>query len=48
MMTKEGCTKIVNFICHFSEYVSSSSLSIYFTLIDIVLKNYDAAFFHNG
>ena len=44
MMTKEGSTKIVNFICHYSEYVLSSSLSIYFTLFAIVLKDYDAAF----
>ena len=57
MMTKEGSTKIVNFmtpgvgvlmlglghISHYSEYVLSSTLSIYFT-IDIVLKNYDAFF----
>ena len=58
MMTKEGSTKIVNFmtpmaevlmlgrghISHFSEYVLSSSLSIYSTLIAIVLRDYDAAF----
>ena len=30
-------------ISHFSEYVLSSSLSIYFTLIAIVLKDNDAA-----
>ena len=54
MMTKEGSTKIVNFntpragvlmlgrgrISHFSEYV----LSIYSTLIAIMLRDYDAAF----
>ena len=58
MMTKEGSTKIVNFmtsrpgvlmlgvghISHYSEYVLSSTLSIYSTLIAIVLRNYDAAF----
>ena len=57
MMTKEGSTKIVNFMTpgvgvlklglghmsHYSKYVLSSTLSIYFT-IDIVLKNYDAFF----
>ena len=55
-MTKEGSTKIVNFntpragvlmlgcgrISHFSVYVLS--LSIYSTLIAIVLRDYDAAF----
>ena len=58
MMTKEGATKIVNFmtpraavlalghghISHYSEYVLSSTLSIYSTLIAIVLRDYDAAF----
>ena len=34
-------------ISHYSEYVFSSSLSIYFTLIAIVLKDYDAAFLYN-
>ena len=29
---------------HFSEYVLSSTLSIYSTLIAIVLREYDAAF----
>ena len=29
---------------HFSEYVLSSTISIYSTLIDIVLRDYDAAF----
>ena len=52
-MTKEGSTKIVNFmtpravvlmlgrghICHYSEYVLSSTLSIYSTLIAIVLRD---------
>ena len=48
MMTKEGCTKIIKFhISHFSEYVFSSSLSIYFTLIAIVLKDYDAVLLYN-
>ena len=89
MMTKEGSTKIVNFmtpgagvlvlghghkslivkmhyffkysdddqgrvyqnckfhISHYSEYLLSSCLSIYFTLIAIVLKDYDAAFLYN-
>ena len=32
---------------HYSEYVFSSSLSVYFTLIAIVLKDYDAAFQYN-
>ena len=57
-MTKEGSTKIVNFITlgardlmlghghisYYSEYVVSSTLSIYSTLVAIVLRNYDAAF----
>ena len=61
MMTKEGFTKIVNFmtpgvgvlmlghghIVNYTEYVLSSTLSIYFTLIAIVLKDYDAAFLYN-
>ena len=60
MMTKEGSTKIVNFmtpravvlmlgrghICHYSEYVLSSTLSIYSTLIAIVLGNYIDAFLY--
>ena len=32
------------YISHFSEYVLSSTLSIYSTLIAIVLRDYDAAF----
>ena len=58
MMTKEGSTKIVNFmtfragvvmlecghISHNSEYVLSSTLSIYSTLIASVLRDYDAVF----
>ena len=32
-------------ISHYSEYVLSSSLSVYFTLIAIVLKDYNAAFY---
>ena len=58
MMTREGSTKIVNFmttkavvlmlershISHYSEYVLSSTLSIYSTFIAIVLRDYDAAF----
>ena len=47
MMTKEECTKIVNFICHYCEYMLSSCLSIYFTLIANVLKDYAAAFLFN-
>ena len=31
-------------ISHYSEYVLSSSLSIYSTLIAIVLRDYDAAY----
>ena len=31
-------------ICHYSEYVLSSTLSIYSTLIAIVLRDNDAAF----
>ena len=31
-------------ISHFSEYVLSSTLSIYSTLVAIVLRDYDAAF----
>ena len=61
MMTKEGSSKIVNFmtpgagvlmlgrshISHYSEYVLSSTLSIYRTLIAIVLRDYDAAFLYH-
>ena len=58
MMTKEGSTKIVNFITpgagvlmlgrgHYSEHVLSSTLSIYSTLIAIVLRDYDAAFLYH-
>ena len=59
MMTKKGLTKILNFKTpgvlvrgcghksHYSEYVLSSGPSIYFTLIVIVLKDYDAVFFNN-
>ena len=35
-----GCDNI----SHYSEYVLSSTLSIYITLIAIVLRDYDAAF----
>ena len=42
MMTKEVSTKI--HISQYSEYLSSFSLSIDFTLIAIVLKDNDAAF----
>ena len=31
-------------ISHYSEYVVSSTISIFSTLIDIVLRDYDAAF----
>ena len=34
-------------ISHYSEYVFSSYLLIYFTLIAIMLKDYDAAFLYN-
>ena len=34
-------------ISHYSEYVFTSSLSIFFTLIAIVFKDYDAAFLYN-
>ena len=56
MMTKEGSTKIVSFmtplgfnvrrghISHYNEYVLSSTLSLYNTLIAIVLSDYDAAY----
>ena len=61
MMTKEGSSKIVNFmtpgagvlmigrgnISHFCEYVVSSTLSIYITLIAIVLRDCDAAFLYH-
>ena len=61
MMTKEGSTKIVNFmtpgtgvrmlrrghISNYSEYVLSSTLSIYRTLIAIVIRDYDAAFLYH-
>ena len=56
-MTKEGCTKIVNFMnpqagvlvqgcghMSCSENALSSTLSLYSTLIVIVLRDYDAAF----
>ena len=33
-------------IRHHSEYILTSTLSIYFTLIAIVLKDYDAAFLY--
>ena len=35
-------------ISHYSEYVLSSTLSIYSTLIAIVLKEYDDAFLYHG
>ena len=50
ILTKEGSTNIVNFMTiykSYSEYVLSSTLSINFTLIDIVLKDYDAAFLYH-
>ena len=34
-------------ISHYSEYVVSSTLSIYSTLVDIVFRNYDAAFLYH-
>ena len=34
-------------ISHYSEYVVSSTLSIYSTLIGIVLRDYDAAFLYH-
>ena len=60
-MTKEGSTKILNFITlgagdlmlgrghisNYGEYVVSSTLSIYSTLVAIVLRNYDAAFLYH-
>ena len=45
MMTKVGSSKF--HICHYCEYVLSSSLSIYFTLIAFVLKDCDAAFLYH-
>ena len=39
-----GC----GYISHLSEYVLSSTLSIYSTLIAIVLRDYDAAFLFHG
>ena len=61
MMTKEGATKIVNFmtprvgvlmlgcghISCYSEYVLSSTLLIYSTLIAFVLWDYNAAFLYH-
>ena len=35
-------------ISHYSEYVLSSTLSIYITLIAIVLRDYNAAFLYHG
>ena len=60
-MTKEGSTKIVNFmtpragvlmierghISHYSDYVLSSTLSTYKTLIAIVLRDYDTDFLNH-
>ena len=51
MMTKEELTQIGagvlmlgrGRVSHFSEYVLSSTLSIYSTLIVIMLRDYDAA-----
>mgnify|MGYP003691389517 CR=1 FL=1 len=34
-------------ISHYSEYVVSSTLSIYSTLVAIVLRDYDAAFLYH-
>ena len=34
-------------ISHFSEYVLSSTLSIYSTLVAIVFRDYDAAFLYH-
>ena len=64
MMTKEGSTKIVNFmtpragvlmlghghLSHYSghEYVLSSTLLIYSTLIAFVLRDNDVAFLYHG
>ena len=58
MVTKEGSTKIINFmipragnlmlgrgyISHYSEYGLSSTLSVYGTLIAIVLRDHTSAF----
>ena len=60
MMTKEGSTKIMNFmtpvagvlmlgrshISNYSVYVLTSTLSIYSTLIAIVLRDNDAVFLY--
>ena len=50
-MSKEGSTKIYQglmlgrgYISHYSEYALSTTLSIYNTLIAIVLREYNAAF----
>ena len=45
-MNPQGWGSDVNrgHITHYSEYVLSSTLSIYSTLIAIVLRDYDAAF----
>ena len=59
MMNNEGSTNIVmtpgagvlmlghGHISHCSDYVVSSTLSIYSTLIAIVLRDYDAAFLYH-
>ena len=61
MMTKEGSTKIVNYmalgagvlmlrcghISHYIEYALSSTISIYNTLIAIVLRDYNVDFVKN-
>ena len=56
MMTKEGSTKIVNFLTrgagvlklgHYSKYELFSTLSIYSTLIAIVFRDNDAAFLYH-
>ena len=55
MMTKEEFTQIGAGVLmlgrghiSYSEYVLSSTLSIYSTLIAIVLRDYDAAFLYHG
>ena len=46
IVTKEGTTKIVNFICHYSEQALFSSLSIYFRRI-MMLLSYTIVDFHH-
>ena len=51
LMTKEGPTGVLmlghGHISHYSEYVVTSTLSMYSTLVAIVLRDHDAAFLYH-